>query len=158
MASRAMHTDVVSDQSSEGFLLAYKRFTALRGHPRKLWSEPGANFVGAKPALEKLHKFLKETNRSELEEEAAKHGTEFEWKIHPADSPHRNGAAEAAVQVIKMALNNLGGDGVFTWGEFQAFLFMAANLANERSINARIQSREDCVEYISQGQSFARMC
>ena len=36
MASRAIHTDVVSDQSSEGFLLAYQRFSALRGHPRKL--------------------------------------------------------------------------------------------------------------------------
>ena len=34
-ASRALHTDVVSDQSSEGFLLAYKRPTALRGHPKK---------------------------------------------------------------------------------------------------------------------------
>lgn len=43
MASRAMHTDVVSDQSTESFLLAYQRFTALRGHPRKLWFDPGKN-------------------------------------------------------------------------------------------------------------------
>ena len=149
MASRAIHTDVVSDQSSEGFLLAYKRFTSLRGHPRKLWSDPGTNFVGAKPALEQLHKFLDQLNRSELEDDAARHGTEWSWKIHPADSPHRNGAAEAAVRVVKRALSNLGGDGVFTWGEFQTFLFMAANLANERPIDARTQSREDCVEYIT---------
>ena len=40
MASRALHADVVRDQSSEGFLLAYNRFTALRGHPKKLWSDP----------------------------------------------------------------------------------------------------------------------
>lgn len=39
MASRAIHTEVVSDMSSEGFLLAYQRFTSLRGHPRKLWSD-----------------------------------------------------------------------------------------------------------------------
>lgn len=32
MASRAVYTDVVSHQSSEGFLLAYQRFTSLRGH------------------------------------------------------------------------------------------------------------------------------
>nr|XP_043874409.1 uncharacterized protein LOC122764147 isoform X1 [Solea senegalensis] len=149
MASRAIHTEVVSDMSSEGFLLAYQRFTSLRGHPRKLWSDPGTNFVGARPALEKLHKFLDRLNRSELEDTAAKHGTEWSWKIHPADSPHRNGAAEAAVKVVKRALSNLGGDGVFTWGEFQTFLFMAANLANERPIDARTQSREDCVEYIT---------
>ena len=108
MASRAIHTDVVSDQSSEGFLLAYQRFSALRGHPRKLWTDPGTTFVGARPALEELHRFLSQLNRSQIEEEAAKHGTEWSWKIHPADSPHRNGAAEAAVKIVKRALNNLG--------------------------------------------------
>lgn len=149
MASRAIHTDVVSDQSSEGFLLAYQRFASLRGHPRKLWSDPGSNFVGAKPALEKLYKFLDQLNKSEVENLAAKHGTEWSWKIHPADSPHRNGAAEAVVRIVKRALSNLGGDGLFTWGEFQTFLLMAANLANERPIDARTQSREDCVEYIT---------
>ena len=133
MASRAIHTDVVSDQSSEGFLLAYQRFTSLRGHPR-------TNFVGAKPALEQLHTFLDQLNRPQLEDVAAKHGTEWSWKIHPADSPHRNGAAEAAVKIVKRALSNLCGVGVFTWGEFQTFLFMAANLANERPIDARVQT------------------
>ncbi|TWW53517.1 hypothetical protein D4764_0277490 [Takifugu flavidus] len=56
---------------------------------------------------------------------------------------------EAAVRIVKRALSNLCGVGVFTWGEFQTFLFMAANLANERPIDARVQSREDCVEYIT---------
>ena len=93
MASRAIHTDLVSDLSSEGFLLAYQRFTSIRGHPAKLWSDPGTNFVGAKPALEQLYRFLHQLTKSELEDEAAKHGTEWTWKIHPADSPHRNGAA-----------------------------------------------------------------
>ena len=149
MASRAVHTDVVSDQSSEGFLLAYQRFTSLRGHPKKLWSDAGTNFVGAKPALKELRSFLSKLDKAELEVEAAGNGTEWSWKIHPADSPDRNGAAEAAVQLVKRALNNLGGDGVFTWGEFQTFLFMAANLVNERPLNARVQSREDRVEYVS---------
>lgn len=54
MASRAIHVDIVSDQSTEGFLLAYQRFTALRGHPRKLWSDAGSNFIGAKSFLRDL--------------------------------------------------------------------------------------------------------
>ena len=37
MASRAIHTDVVSDQSSEVFLLAYHRFTSIRGHPSQIY-------------------------------------------------------------------------------------------------------------------------
>ncbi|XP_036068500.1 uncharacterized protein LOC112152419 [Oryzias melastigma] len=149
MASRAVHADVVSDQSTEGFLLAYKRFTSIRGHPRKLWSDPGSNFVGAKPVLENLYLFLDRLEKSDLQNEAAMHGTEWSWKIHPADSPHRNGAAEAAVRLLKRALHNLGGDGIFTWGEFQTFLYMAANLTNERPIDARTQSQEDCINYIT---------
>lgn len=149
MASRAMHTDFVSDQSSESFLFACQRFTALRGHPRKLWSVPGKNFVGARPALKELYVFLDRLEGSILENKASKYGTECSWKIHPADLPHRNGAAEAAVRTVKQALHNLGGNGVFTWGEIQTFLYMASNLANERPIDARTQSREDCIEYIS---------
>ncbi|XP_039525732.1 uncharacterized protein LOC120477871 [Pimephales promelas] len=149
MASRAIHTDIVSDQSTEGFLLAYQRFTALRGHPRKLWSDSGSNFIGAKPVLEDLHKFLERQDREKLGMEAAKNGTEWSWKVHPAGSPHRNGAAEAAVRLVKRALLNLGCNKVMSWGEFQTFLYTASNLVNERPIDARIQSREDCVEYVS---------
>ncbi|XP_061661725.1 uncharacterized protein LOC133492908 [Syngnathoides biaculeatus] len=107
MASRALHSDVVSDQSSEGFLLAYKRFTVLRGHPKKMWSDAGKNFVGARRALKELYAFLKKLETSKVENEASKHGTEWSWKLHPADSPHRNGAAEAAVRRVKRALHNL---------------------------------------------------
>lgn len=138
MASRTMQTDLVSDQSAESFLFACQRFTARRGHPRKPWLDRGKNFVGVE--------------RSMLENEASNQGTEWSWKIHPADSPHRNGAAEAteaAVRTVKQALHNLGGNGVFTWGEFQTFLYMASNLANERPVDARTQSQEVFVEYIS---------
>lgn len=149
MASRAIHADIVSDLSTEGFLLAYLRFTSLRGHPSKVWSDPGTNFVGAKPALGDLYGLLEHLERSRVEEKAAKHGTKWSWKTHPADSPHRNGPAEAAVRTVKRALQNLGGDGVFTWGEFQTFVCMAANLANERPIDARAQVQEDCIKYVT---------
>lgn len=88
MASRAIHTDIASDQSAEGFLLAYQRFTALRRHPRKLWTDPGSNFVGSKPALKDLYSFLNLIQNSRLEDEAARNGTEWSWKLHSADSPH----------------------------------------------------------------------
>ena len=51
MASRAVHADIVEDLSTEGFLKVYQRFTALRGHPRKLWSDQGTNFVAARPVI-----------------------------------------------------------------------------------------------------------
>ncbi len=87
-ASRAIHADIVRCcQSTEGFLLSYKRFTALRGHPKKVWSDPGSNFVGAKSALKDLYEFLERVDKLKLEEEAVKHGTEWSWKFHPVNSP-----------------------------------------------------------------------
>ena len=149
MASRAIHTELVNSQSTESFLFAYQRFTALRGHPKKIWSDPGTNFVGAKPVLEEQYRFLANLDKATLEERAAKNGTEWTWKIHPADSPHRNGAAEASVRIIKRALQSLGGESGPSWSEFQTTLYMAANLTNGRPIDARTQSREDSVQFIT---------
>lgn len=150
MASRAIHADLVDDLSAESFLQAYSRFTALRGHPRKLWSDRGTNFVGAKSALRDLHKHLASLQKVAVENIAAKNGTEWQWDFHPADSPHRNGAAEAAVKLIKRALNSLGRTtGSYNWGEFQTLLYSAANLTNERPIDAKAQEQEDTVEYLT---------
>lgn len=149
MASRALHIDLVSSMSTESFLMAYQRFTAIRGHPLKIWSDPGTNFIGAKPLLGDLYAFLKSQNRDSLEEYAATNGTNWTWKVLPADSPHRNGAAEAAVKVAKRALQSLRKSSNLTFNEFLTALQMAANLANEHPIDARVQSREDRLEYVT---------
>lgn len=145
MASRAIYVELVNSASTEGFLMAYLRFTAMRGHPGKVWSDPGtkASAGGA------LYRFLDGQDKAALEETAAKNGTKWMWKNHPADSPHRNGAAEAAVRVVKRALQNLGKGATLSYSEFQTTLCMAANLTNERPIDARVQSRDGCVQYVT---------
>ena len=67
----------------------------------------------------------------------------------PANSPHRNGAAEAAVRVAKRALQSLSKAASLTFSEFLTALHLAAILANERPIDARVQSREDRIEYVT---------
>ncbi|KAL2085037.1 hypothetical protein ACEWY4_020555 [Coilia grayii] len=44
MASWALHVDLATSMSTESFLMTYQRFTAIRGHPLKVWSDPGTNF------------------------------------------------------------------------------------------------------------------
>lgn len=149
MASRAVHADIVEDLSTEGFLKAYQRFTALRGHPRKLWSDQGTNFVGARPVLQELYEFLSSIDKDQVQEKAAAVGTDWMWVFHPADSPHRNGAAEAAVRVLKRELSSVGKEGNLTALEFQTLLYLAANLSNERPIGARAQVQDEAVEVIT---------
>lgn len=149
MSSRAIHVELVNTLSTESFILAYQRFTSIRGHPQKVWSDPGTNFIGAKPILQEMYAYLERQDKFSLEEYAAKNGTCWTWKILPADSPHRNGAAEAAVKIIKRALQNLGRVEGLTFSEFLTTIKLAANLANERPIDARVQSREDRIQYIT---------
>ena len=79
----------------------------------------------------------------------ARNGTEWTLKIHPADSPHRNGAVEAAVWIVKRAFQTLGKEASLSYSEFHPTLYITANLANEHSIDARVQSWKDCIRYIT---------
>lgn len=81
---------------------------------------------------------------------AARNDTEWQWDFHPADPPHRYGAAEAVVKLIKRALHSLCGPTIcYTWGEFQTLLYSAPNLINDRPIDAKVQEQEDAVEYLT---------
>lgn len=146
MASRAIHTELANTLFTESFLLAYQRFTAIRGHPRQVWSYPETNFIGAKPVLKDLNTFLESQDYGTMEEYAVKNGTQFDWRVYPADSPHQNRAAEAVVRVTKRALQSLGKGSDLTFSEFLTALQLAANLANERPIDARVESWEGCIQ------------
>lgn len=72
MVSRAIHVDLASSMSAESFLMAYQRFTSVRGHPLKVWSDPGTNFIGARSVLD-----LRSQDTADLEEYAAQKGTNW---------------------------------------------------------------------------------
>lgn len=93
-------------QSAESFLMAFKRFAAARGYPRNIYSDLFTNLSGARPVLQGLYKFVEDMYKSGLKENAAKNGTEWIWKIHPANSPHRNEAEEAAVHIVSRVKSN----------------------------------------------------
>lgn len=50
--TRAVHLELVSDLSSDGYLLALKRFISRRGKPIEIISDNGKNFVGLKNNFE----------------------------------------------------------------------------------------------------------
>jgi len=52
--TRALHLEIASDYSSEGFLAALKRFTSRRGLCEVIYSDCSTNFVGAEAELRAL--------------------------------------------------------------------------------------------------------
>ncbi|XP_058497913.1 uncharacterized protein LOC131468070 [Solea solea] len=137
MASRAKHADVVEDLSTDGFLKAYQHFTALRGHPRKLWSDQGTNFVGTKPVLKELYEFLSNIDRDQVQEKATATWTDWSWVFHPA------------VHTLRRASSNIGVESHLTALQLQTLPYLAANLSNERPIGARIQVQDETVGVIT---------
>ena len=53
---RAVHLKLVSDQTSEAFLAALRRFVARRGRPQRIHSDHETNFICAKHQLKSLDK------------------------------------------------------------------------------------------------------
>ena len=51
MTTRAVHLELVSDKTSAAFLMAFRHFASLRGHPSVCWCDCGTNFVGAQAFL-----------------------------------------------------------------------------------------------------------
>ena len=50
-SSRAVHIDLTNSLDADSFILALRRFMARRRTVRSIWSDNGANFVGARNEL-----------------------------------------------------------------------------------------------------------
>jgi len=58
MATKAVHLELLSDQSVEEFVAAFYRFCSRHGTPSEMWSDNGANFRGTCKELEQARKTL----------------------------------------------------------------------------------------------------
>lgn len=133
LATKCIHLEVASDQTSEKFLEAYKRFSARRGTPRELRSDHGSNFVGSKNELARLQEMLQSQIESELiRKSLAKDGTD--WSMVPAHTPHFNGLCEAAVKSAKYHLRRVLRQTPFTFEEMATILCQIEAILNSRPL------------------------
>ena len=120
LCSRAVHIEVSFGYDSQSFLLAFRRFAAVRGWPQKIFSDPGTQLQGAKVDLDRVFK---------------DHGSE--WQFSPADSPWRQGAVEALIKSTKKALFLSIGSSRLSPSEMFTIFTEVANVLNERPIGVR---------------------
>ena len=128
-SARAVHVDIARDYGTDGFLLVHRRFQAVRGCPKTMYSDPGKNFIGASTELKK---FTASISEKDLQMQGGKVGTK--WNFHPPDAPHANGAIEIMVKMVKKALFVTTHDSVLSFTELQTVCFEAAEIVNERPL------------------------
>ena len=134
LSTKAVHLEVVSDQTTPAFMAALQRFIARRGCPQHFYSDNGGNFVGARNSCHKLYALLK----SQQEDEDIRHFLathhEIQWHNIPAYSPHMGGLWEAAVKGMKAHLKRVMGVIRFTFEELTTIICRIEACMNSRPL------------------------
>ncbi|XP_050302413.1 uncharacterized protein LOC126740435 [Anthonomus grandis grandis] len=131
-STKAIHLELVSDLSTNAFLLALKRFMSRRGKPIRIYSDNGTNFVGANAELRDLGNFIK-NNGEQMSESCAEEG--IEWRFIPVNSPHFGGLWEAGVKASKYHLKRVIGRNVLTFEEMYTVFVQIEGILNSRPIS-----------------------
>ncbi|XP_039311874.1 uncharacterized protein LOC105204988 [Solenopsis invicta] len=135
MSIKAVHLELVSDLSSEGFIAALRRFIARRGMPAHIHSDNGSNFVGANNQLKELYAlFNSEQHQTVLNKFISDH--KITWHFIPPAAPHFGGIWESMVKLFKHHFKRVVGDSLFTFEQLNTFITEVEGILNSRPITS----------------------
>ncbi|CAH2093398.1 unnamed protein product [Euphydryas editha] len=124
LATKAVHLELVSDLTTESFILALRRFISRRGRPYVIFCDNGTNFKGANSVLKRL---LRSSRFCDDE------GIEF--KFSPAYSPHFGGIWEAGIKSAKHHLKRVAGNASLTFEELATLFAQIEGILNSRPLS-----------------------
>ena len=127
LVTRAIHLDMVPDQSMQSFIRCLKRFAARRGLPAKLLSDNGKTF---KAAAKYIRNVMKDgTVKTYLT------GLGTEWLFSVERAPWWGGVFEHMVQTTKRCLRKIVGRAQFTSDELVTVLAEIEAVVNSRPLS-----------------------
>lgn len=129
LSTRAVHLELVSDLSTQAFILSLRRFVSRRGKPHKIYCDNGTNFVGANNELGKV---LRSSRESVLDYSSSEN---IIFKFSPAYSPHFGGLWEAGVKSAKFHLKRVASNVSFTFEELATLLTQIEAILNSRPLS-----------------------
>ena len=151
LTTKAVHLEVVSEESTAAFQAALDRFIARRGCPSHIFSDNGGNFVGARNDLQGFYKFLKNQRNNEEIQHYLASQHETTWHNIPARSPHMGGLWEAAVKSLKTHLHRVIGFTRLTYEELNTITTKIEACLNSRPLLPLHSHPTDGIDVLTPG-------
>lgn len=121
LSTKAVHLEVVSTLSSDGFIAALRRFVGRRGRCNVIHADCGTNFIGARNQLSSL---MQQASSAE----------KIEFKFNPPAAPHFGGIWEIQIKAAKSHLYRVIGDQVLTFEELTTLFVQIEAILNSRPL------------------------
>lgn len=138
LVTRAVHLEPTDGLSTDDFLMAYQNFIGRRGHPERIYSDNGTNFVGANRELTEA---LQIWQQEKIQYYANANGTE--WNFITPSAPHEGGIWEAAVKSMKHHLKRVIGAQKYSWRAMSALTTSIEACLNSRPLCALSDDADD---------------
>lgn len=138
LVTKAIHIELVSDLTVDGFLNILKRFIARRGLCSDIYSDNAGNFAGANRELQnfvlltegaKCQNFLTESS--------------IKWHFIPPRSPHFGGLWESAVRSVKSHLKKILHNVHLTYEDLYSLLTQIESIVNSRPLTPLTEDPND---------------
>ncbi|XP_075163153.1 uncharacterized protein LOC142235779 [Haematobia irritans] len=131
--TKACHLEVVTDLSTDSFILALKRFFARRGLCSHLYCDNATNFVGAARRLNNtMRAVFDEDGKRNIDQECSQRGVQFHFI--PPRTPHFGGLWESAVKIAKQLIVRHTNAASLTYEELNTVVTQVEAVMNSRPL------------------------
>ena len=132
MTTRAIHLELVTDRSTDTFLMAFRRFASIRGHPINCWSDCGTNFVGAQQYLREV---MQDWDIPRIQSVlSSEFSCTFKWEWNVPRASHQNGVVKSLIKSVRQALDASSKNQSFTEEQWRMHLAEVTYLVNSRPL------------------------
>ena len=128
--TRSIHLELVTNKSSDTFLMAFRRFACLRGHPNTCYSDYGTSFAGARDYLKEV---MRNRDIPKIQSILSEEFTcDFKWQWNIPHARHQNGVVKTLIKSVRQALNCVCKNQTFTEEQWRTFLAEVTYMVNGR--------------------------
>lgn len=133
MTTKAIHLELVSSLTADGFLGALHCFVGRRGNVSEMFSDNGTNFIGGERQLTELRQLLKsQLLGNKIDDFCQPRG--ILWRFNPPKAPHQGGLWEAGVKSMKTLLYKVMNESYFNYEEMTTLLVQIEAILNSRPL------------------------